>query len=110
MSVEKILELENEADALRNEGKYKEAVDKTVEILGIDDTFARAHLTLAVLYDKTGEYEKACAHAEKACELEPNDSFNITALSVTYQRAFEGTQDRSYIEKAEIALAKANGY
>ncbi len=43
----------------------------------------------------------------KACELEPQDSFNFTALSVTYQRAWAGTQDQQYITKAEDAMAKA---
>jgi hypothetical protein len=39
--------------------------------------------------------------------LEPSDPFNFTALSVTYQRAWAGTQDQQYIAKAEDAMAKA---
>ena len=108
MSQEQILELENEADQLRNDGKYAEAIEKTLAILELDASFARAHLTLSVLYNKTEDYEKSCHHAEKACELEPNEPFNVTALSVTYQRAFEGTRDETYIQKAEEALARAH--
>jgi tetratricopeptide (TPR) repeat protein len=101
-----IIELENQADALKDEGKNEEAIAKLEQLLELDASFVRAHLALAVLYHKTGKYEKACAHAEKAVELEPGDAFNMAALSVTYQRAFEGTRDPIYIEKAETALAR----
>ena len=46
-------------------------------------------------------------HGEKAVEIEPQDTFNWTALSTTYQRAFEGTQDRQYIYRAEDAKARS---
>lgn len=110
MSIEKILELEAAADQLRNEQKYDEAISKTREILEIDEAFPRAHLTLAVLYHHVGDYEKACQHAERAVELEPNDPFNMAALSETYRRAFEGTRDPIYIQKAETALARGQGF
>ena len=109
MSQEQILELEKQADDLKNEGKYSDAIAKHLEIVGLDDGFVRAHLALAVLYHHTQDYEKACAHAEKAVDLEPDDAFNMAALSVTYQRAFEGTRDPIYIQKAEIALARGRG-
>ena len=41
-------------------------------------------------------------------ELDPSDHFNYTALSVTYQRAYAGTQDMTYVTKAEDAMAKAH--
>ena len=47
--------------------------------------------------------------AEKAVELEPGDPFNYSALSVTCQRAFEGTKDPIYIQKAEDAMARSRG-
>jgi hypothetical protein len=49
----------------------------------------------------------AIAHNQKACELEPSDPFNFTAMSVTYQRAFAGTGERKYIAMAEDAMATA---
>jgi hypothetical protein len=52
-------------------------------------------------------HELAIKHAEEACRLEPNDSFNFTVLSVTYQRAWAGTQDQRYITMAEDAMARS---
>jgi len=105
MSVE-ILKLENEAEALKQAGDFEGAIEKLMAVLAIDEGFARAHLALAVLFEKVQNYEKSVAHAERAVELEPNDHFNIAALSVTYQRAFEGTRDPIFIQKAEEALAR----
>lgn len=95
-----ILALEKEADQLKNDGKNEEAIAKLNEILKLDENFVRAHLGLAVLYFKTETYDQSVAHAEKAFQLEPDD-FNAAALSVTYHRAFEGTRDPIYIQKAE---------
>ena len=53
------------------------------------------------------KHDLAVTHAEKAVELEPQDTFNWTALSTTYQRAFEATRDRQYIFRAEDAKARA---
>ena len=47
------------------------------------------------------EHEKAVQHAEIAAKLEPQDPFSYTALSVTYQRAFAGTQNTEYIRSLE---------
>jgi tetratricopeptide (TPR) repeat protein len=95
-----LLALEKEADQLKNDGKNDEAIAKLIEMLALDENFVRTHLALAVLYFKTEVFEKSVAHAEKAYQLEPDD-FNAAALSVTYQRAFEGTRDPIYIQKAE---------
>jgi tetratricopeptide (TPR) repeat protein len=105
-----LLALENEADQLKSEGKNDEAIAKLQEALEKDETFVRAHLALSVLYHKLADYEKSVAHAERAVELEPEDAFNVAALSVTYQRAFEGTRDPIYIQKAEEALARGHGH
>ena len=103
-----ILALEREADQLKVDGKPEEAIAKLEAALALDESFARAHLGLSVLFNTTGNYEKSVSHAERAVELEPDDPFNMAALSVTYQRAFEGTKDPIFIQKAEEALAKNN--
>ena len=46
--------------------------------------------------------------SEQACRLEPGEYFNWAALSQTYQNAFESTQDRLYILKAEEAKTRSH--
>ncbi len=97
----------NEVEKLIDDEEFEEAIAGLAAIIGEDDSFVLAHLALARVYTKTGQHDLAINHAEKACELEPNDAFNFTAMSVTYQRAWAGTQDQQYIAKAEDAMAKA---
>lgn len=95
--VEKLIDAEN----------YEDAIVGLKKIVEQDESFVLAHLALARVYTKTGQHAEAIAHGEKACELEPNDAFNFTALSVTYQRAWAGTQEQRYIQLAEDAMARA---
>ena len=97
----------NEVEKLIDEEKFEEAIAGLTEIAKEDDSFVLAHLALSRVYTKTGQHDLAIQHGEKACELEPSDSFNFTALSVTYQRAWAGTQEQQYITKAEDAMARA---
>ncbi len=94
-------------EKLIDEEKFVEAIDGLEKIVEQDDSFVLAHLALARVYTKTGQHLDAIRHGEKACELESTDPFNFTALSVTYQRAWAGTQDKSFIAKAEDAMARA---
>lgn len=98
----------NEVEKLIDEEKFEPAITGLNQIVEDDSSFVLAHLALARVYTKTGQHDLAIQHAEKACELEPSDAFNYTALSVTYQRAWAGTQDQQYITKAEDAMAKAH--
>jgi tetratricopeptide (TPR) repeat protein len=109
MTLQSVLDLEKQAEQLRQQGHFDQAIAKVNEALQLDDTFVRGHLALAVLYYQVKNYPQACHHAEQACKLEPNDAFNYAALSVTYQRAFEGTRDQQYIQKAETAMARSRG-
>jgi len=100
-------ELEREAEQLRDDGKYDEAIEKLNQLIQSDETFVRAHLALAVLYGRVDQHEQAIVHGERACELEPNDTFNFTAMSVVYRRAFEGTDNQKYIDLAEQAMDRS---
>jgi tetratricopeptide (TPR) repeat protein len=97
----------NDVEKLIDDEKFEQAIAGLTEIVGEDGSFVLAHLALARVYTKTGKHELAIQHAEQACTLEPNDAFNYTAMSVTYQRAWAGTQDQQFIAKAEDAMAKA---
>jgi tetratricopeptide (TPR) repeat protein len=97
----------NEVEKLIDDEKYDDAIAALNKIVEEDETFVLAHLALARVYTKTGQHDLAIKHGQKACELEPDDPFNYTAMSVTYQRAWAGTQDQQYIAKAEEAMARA---
>lgn len=101
------LELYNEADQLKADGKLEEAVAKYEEALTTDPGYALAHSALAVTLQRLGKHEEAIAHGEKVCELAPDDPFSFTAMSVTYQRAYAGTGEQKYIPLAEEAMEKS---
>lgn len=98
----------NEIEPLIDQEKYQDAAEGLEALVSEDDTFVLGHLALARVYTKTGQHDQAIRHGERAVELEPGDAFNHTALSVTYQRAWAGTQDQQYIQKAEDAMARAH--
>lgn len=97
----------NDVEKLIDAERFPEAIEGLKQIVAQDESFVLAHLALARVYTKTGQHAEAVAHGERACELEPTDPFNFTALSVTYQRAWAGTQDQQFITKAEDAMARA---
>lgn len=97
----------NDVEKLIDEEKFDEAIVGLSQIIAEDESFVLGHLALARVYTKTGQHDLAIKHGEKACQLEPQDAFNFTALSVTYQRAWAGTQQQVYIQKAEDAMAQA---
>jgi len=99
--------LYDQADKLKTEGDLAGAAAKFEEALAADPDYALAHSALAVVLQKQGEHERAIEHAKRVCELEPNDAFSYTALSVTYQRAWAGTQKQEYIGLAEEAMAQS---
>jgi tetratricopeptide (TPR) repeat protein len=101
-------QLYSEADQLKDQGRLDDAIDRLQQLLTIEPNHVLSHLALAVLYGKTGEHEKAIEHGRRACEIDASDAFNFTALSVTYQRAWQGTQRMDYIKLAEDARDKAH--
>jgi Tfp pilus assembly protein PilF len=79
-------ELYDEAVDLRDKGDKPGAVTKLEEAVAADPKFAIGHGMLAKLYADLAEADKAIEHAKKVVELEPEDTFSYTALSVIYQR------------------------
>ncbi len=100
-------DLYREHEKLKAQGNLEEALAKLQQAVELDPNFVDAHLGLAVLLGRLGRHEEAVRHGEMACQLQPNEPFNFTALSVTCQRAWQGTGDQSYIYRAEEAKAKA---
>jgi Flp pilus assembly protein TadD len=102
-----VVKLYDEADRLKAEGNLEGAAAKLQEALVADETYALAHSALAVVLQRLGRHEDAIAHARRVTELEPNDPFSFTALSVTYQRAYAGTSQMGYIRLAEEAMERS---
>ncbi len=93
-------ELYDQALELRDRGDKPGAISKLEEAIQLDPAFAIGHGMLAKLYADIAEADKAIAHARRVVELEPDDTFSYTALSVIYQRC-------GRIPEAEQAKAMA---
>ena len=102
-----LTQLYDEADKLKEQGNLEGAVAKLREALAVDENYALAHSALAVVLQRLGQHEEAITHAQKVCELEADDPFSFTALSVTFQRAYAGTGGMQYIRLAEEAMEKS---
>jgi Flp pilus assembly protein TadD len=100
-------ELYDEATDLRDQGDKEGAIAKLEEALILDPHSALVHGMLAKLYADVAEGEKAITHAKKVVELEPDDAFSYTALSVIYQRC--GRIPEAEHAKA-VAWQKQMGY
>ncbi len=79
-------ELYDQATNLRDQGDKEGAVAKLEEAVVLDPDFAIGHGMLAKLYADLANADEAIAHARKVVDLEPDDAFSNTALSVIYQR------------------------
>ena len=93
-------QLYDEATALRDAGDKEAAIAKLDEAVAIDPNHTLSHGMLAKLHADLAHTDPAIHHARKVVELEPNDVFSYTALSVIYQRC-------GRIAEAEEAKAKA---
>jgi Flp pilus assembly protein TadD len=93
-------ELYDQALELRDRGDKPGAIAALEEAVATDPEFAIGHGMLAKLYADIAEAEKAIEHARRVVELEPDDTFSYTALSVIYQRC-------GRIPEAEQAKAMA---
>lgn len=93
-------QLYDEANELKEQGDLEGAVAKLKEIVAIDPGHVLSHAAMAVHLQRLGRPDEAIEHAVKVTELEPNDSFSFTQLSVIYQRC-------GRILPAEEAMARA---
>ena len=101
------VELYDQADALKEQGKLEDAVAKLQEALEVDEKYTLAHSALGVLLQKLGRNEEALQQVERVCELEPEDPYSFMAKSVICQRVYASTQDVQYIRLAEEAMERS---
>lgn len=94
-------EMYDVANKLKNSGDLAGAVAKLEEILQSAPDHLLTHSALAVHLQKLGRPDEAIRHAIRVTELEPNDPFSFTQLSVICQRC-------GRIQEAEDAMARAH--
>jgi Flp pilus assembly protein TadD len=92
--------LYDEAIELQQRGDLEGAVGKLREILTQDAGYALAHAALSVFFSKQDKHDEAIEHADKVCELEPEDPFSFIAKSLICQKA-------GRIPEAEQAMMQA---
>ncbi|WP_164102350.1 scaffolding protein [Candidatus Laterigemmans baculatus] len=98
----------SEAEKFIDAEQNDEALEALLKLIDEHPDFTLGHLALARVLTKLGRHLEAVEHSKKACELEPEESFNFTAMSVTCQKAWAGTQDKKFIQMAEDAMAHAH--
>jgi predicted Zn-dependent protease len=90
----------DEAIELKEAGKLEEAMAKLEALVEQEPDFALAHAGLSVFCGTMDRHAEAVEHAQKVCELEPEDPFSFMALSIVCQKAGK-------IPEAEQALNQA---
>lgn len=93
-------QLYDEAIELQQAGKLEEAVGKLERLIVDHPDYALGHAALSVFYGKSNRYDEAVEHAQRVCDLEPDDPFSFMAMSLICQRA-------GRIPEAEQALGLA---
>ena len=100
MSVETRESRYDEAIALKEAGDPDGAIRQLEALCADFPDYALPHAALSVLYSKKENYADSLRHAAAVCELEPEDPFSFTAMSILARQS----GDKS---AAEEALAKA---
>ena len=90
----------DEAIKLQEAGKLEEAVGQLEALASEAPDYALAHAGLGAFYSKMDRHDEAVEHAQKVCELEPEDPFSFMAMSLICQKA-------GRLPEAEVALNQA---
>ena len=88
------------ASKLKDQGDLAAAVEQLQKIVAAHPDHVQSHMALGVYLQKLGQPDEAIKHAVKVTELNPEDAFSFTQLSVIYQRC-------GRILEAEDAMARA---
>ena len=88
------------AEKLKDDGDLAGAVTAMEALVADEPDYALAYSALGAWCTRLERHTEAVQHARRACELEPNDPFSYTALSVACMRA-------GMIPEAEDALARS---
>lgn len=90
----------DQAIKLQEAGKLEEAVGQLEVLASEAPDYALAQAGLSAFYSKMDRHDQAIEHAQKVCELEPEDPFSFMAMSLICQKA-------GRLPEAELALNQA---
>lgn len=90
----------DDAIALQQQGDLDGAIDKLHQLVDEHPDYPLAHAALATFHSQKENFDEAVEHSRKVCELEPEDPFSFTAMSLICQKA-------GRISDAEQALMQA---
>ena len=90
----------DEAIELKEAGNLAQAVGMLEELVAKEPDYVLAHAGLSTFYGKLDRHDEAVAHAQKVCELDPDDPFSYMAMSLICQKA-------GRLREAEQAMALA---
>ncbi len=100
-------EMYDAAVALNRSGDTAGAVLKLQEILVTAPNHYDTHAALAVYLQRLSRNDEAIAHATKVCELDPQNFFSYSQLSMICMRA--GKIPEAEDAKAKAAVIRAGG-
>ena len=93
--------LYDEAIAKHRSGDTGTAIEMLRQLLAQSPNYSLAHNALSALYSRLEKIDQAIEHAKRVCEIDPDDMFGYTVLSMLCLK--NGRR-----EEAEEALVKAN--
>ena len=97
----------DEAIRVQQQGDMEGALDRLQTLAKEEPNYALAHAALSVFYSKQEKYDEAIAHAQKVCELEPQDPFSFIALSLVCQKAGKVMEAEQALWQARQAQTSA---
>ena len=91
------------AIALKEAGDQAEAI-RLLEALCADfPDYALPHAALSMLYSKQEKFADSLRHAAAVCELEPEDPFSFTAMSILARQSGDKGAAEEALGKAQEA-------
>jgi ribosomal protein S12 methylthiotransferase accessory factor len=89
-------------NCLKDQGKFREAIDILQKGLNLDDERPDLHNMLGVCSYKLDNFTKAVEHFTRAVELAPSSAIDYANLGVNYNKLNDADQA---IKNFEIALS-----
>ncbi|MHC4402729.1 MAG: tetratricopeptide repeat protein [Planctomycetota bacterium] len=93
-------EMYDAAIDLQQQGDLDGAIGRLQELIEQASDYALAHAALSVFFSRLEKHDEAVEHAQRVCQLEPEDPFSFVAKSLICQKA-------GLLPEAEQALMEA---